>query len=172
VEDEGRAGPDLPERLSRAAAWITLGFFVIVWPATLLFLHHWACAPDCLDRRGPELIGVGVGGLIVAPIGALLFLGAGRLRESAVASDALVTKASNVLAIVLVAAFAASTVVAILLWAYSSSAFVAIAKGGSRIVDSLITSALMAIYTAAVCGGSWMAAIGAGRLEAASEREK
>jgi hypothetical protein len=58
------------------------------------------------------------------------------------------------------------------MWAYASAGLIAKMAGAGKVLDSIALSLLMAIYSAAVCGGSWMALIGARKLEEAAEREK
>ncbi|MFN2593717.1 MAG: hypothetical protein ABR579_02370 [Actinomycetota bacterium] len=157
--------------MSRVAVYITVGFFVITWPAILLLAAIWHCRVGCIEHHGTELIELGIGALIVAPVAALSFLSAGRLRAVARASSrVLARRTGSTVAVVLVIGFAALTGLALFMWAYSSAGLLAKVRGLTKVLDSVALALLMSIYTAAVCGGSWMALIGARRLEESAER--
>ena len=159
--------------MSRVAVYITAGFFVVLWPATLALSGLWRCRSGCIEHHGTYLIELGVGALIVAPVAALSFLSAGRLGRLARESKKPFTQtAGGIVTLVLIVLFAALTALALFMWAYASAGLIAKMNGAGKVLDAVALSLLMSIYTAAVCGGSWMALIGARKLEEAAEREK
>ncbi len=159
--------------MSRVAVYITLGFFAVTWPAILSLSAVWDCTGACIEHHAGQLAELGVGALIVAPVGALSFLSAGRLRKLAQdANGDLARRAGSAVAVLLTVAFAALTTLALFMWAYASAGLLAKTTGIGRWLDSVALGLLMSIYTAAVCGGSWMALIGARKLQEAEARER
>ena len=138
---------ELRERMSRWAAGITLAFLIVEWPAILLLRNSWRC-DDC----GRQIVAIGVVGLILAPIAALLFM-----LTRKVAARWLVRALLAVAGAVL---FASMT-----LWAGAAGALLRNMSVPAAIANSFVLAAVMAVYCAAVVGGSWMSAIGVPRLE-------
>lgn len=142
---------ELRERMSRWAAGITLGFLAVEWPAILLLRDAWEC-DDC----GRQIAVIGVVGLMLAPVAALLFMLTRRIRTPWLRMAILVLAG--------VSLFAALT-----LWAGAAGALLRNMTLLAAVPNSFVLAAVMAVYTAAVAGGSWMAAVGVARLEESAE---
>ena len=141
--------------MSRWAAGITAGFLLILWPAVVVSARAWRCPGDC-RLRGGEIVLEGVVALILAPAGALLFLLARRLKGAARA--------------VLVILAVATLLAAMGLWSRSAGGVLHDANGIALAAESFVLGLVMAVYCAAVAGGSWMSAIGVRRLEGEQRR--
>jgi len=137
--------------MSRWAAGITLGFLLVEWPAILLLRDSWRCV-DC----GRQIVTIGVIGLMLAPVCALLFMLTRKVEHRALGIAILV-----VAGIVL---FGALT-----MWAGAAGALLRNMSTLAAVGNSFVLAAVMAVYCAAVVGGSWMAAIGVARLEEKGE---
>ena len=142
---------ELRERMSRWAAGITLGFLVLEWPAILLLRDSWRC-----DECGRQIVTIGVTGLLLAPVAALLFMLTRKVSRRWLVR--------GLLALALVVLFAAMT-----LWAGAAGALLRNMSMLAAIANSFVLAAVMAVYCAAVAGGSWMSAIGIARLEEDAE---
>lgn len=142
---------ELRERMSRWAAGITLGFLAVEWPAILLLRDAWTC-DDC----GGQIVVIGVVGLMLAPVAALLFMLTRRVTASWLRMTILVVAG--------IALFAALT-----LWAGAAAALLRNMGTAAATMNSFVLAAVMAVYTAAVAGGTWMAAVGVARLEESIE---
>jgi hypothetical protein len=140
------------ERLSRWAAGITGGFFLVLWPAIVVFALVWDCSGKCKTQWGGAIILGGVVALMLAPVSALVLHLARRITARPLATTVLV------IAVLLLIA-------AILSWAWAAGALVQDAEGWVGAANSIALALVMAIYCAAVAGGSWMAAIGLARFE-------
>jgi hypothetical protein len=140
------------ERLSRWAAGITGGFFAVLLAAIVVFARLWDCAGTCKRDSGGAIVLAGVVALILAPVSALALHLAHRI-----AARPLANAVHSLAGLVLVAAIGA--------WAGAAGALVSDAKGWVAIANSIALALVMAVYCAAVAGGSWMAAIGLSRLE-------
>jgi hypothetical protein len=137
--------------MSRWAAGITLGFLLVEWPAILLLRDAWRC-DDC----GRQIVTIGVVGLILAPVAALLFM----LTRKVTARWLEIT----ILALAGLVLFSALT-----MWAGAAGALLRNMSTLAAVLNSFVLAAVMAVYTAAVAGGSWMSAVGVARLEEGSE---
>jgi hypothetical protein len=133
--------------MSRWAAGITLGFLVVEWPAILLLRDAWKC-----DECGRQIVTIGVVGLLLAPVAALLGMWARRVGARWLRASILVVAGATL--------FAAMT-----LWAGAAGALLRHMQTLPAIGNSFVLAAVMSVYCAAVAGGSWMAAIGVARLE-------
>lgn len=133
--------------MSRWAAGITLGFLVVEWPAIFLLRDAWSC-----DECGRQIVSIGVAGLILSPIAALLFMAA-RKVTSRWPNRALIALAG------------VSLFMSLTCWAGAAGALLRNAGTLGALANSFVLAVVMAVYCAAVVGGSWMAAIGVARLE-------
>jgi hypothetical protein len=141
------------ERLSRWAAGITGGFFAVLWPAIVVFERVFDCTRPCQTRNGSTIIVSGVVALMLAPVSALALLLARRINVRPLATVIVVLGGAILLA-------------SIALWAGAAGALLGNSKGWAAAGNSFVLALVMAVYCAAVAGGSWMAAIGVARLEA------
>jgi hypothetical protein len=133
--------------MSRWAAGITVAFLIVEWPAVFLMRDSWTC-DDC----GRQIASIGVGGLILAPVAALVFMLARRVTARWLARALM--------------AFAGVVVLASLtLWAGAAGALIRNMSVLGAAANSFVLAAVMAVYCAAVVGGSWMSAVGVPRLE-------
>jgi hypothetical protein len=142
---------ELRERMSRWAAGITLGFMLVEWPAILLLRDAWKC-DDC----GRQIVTIGVVGLMLAPVSALLFM----LTRKVTARWFV----RALLGVAGVALFAALT-----FWAGAAGALLRNMSTLGAVLNSFVLALVMAVYCAAVVGGSWMSAVGVARLEGKTE---
>jgi hypothetical protein len=140
------------ERLSRWAAGITAGFFVVLWPATVVFERVFDCTRPCQTRNGSIIIVSGVVALMLAPVSALALLLSRRISLQPLATAILALGGVILLA-------------SVALWAGAAGALLGTSKGWPAAGNSLVLALVMAVYCAAVAGGSWMAAIGVPKLE-------
>ena len=140
------------ERLSRWAAGITAGFFILVWPAIVVFARVFDCTKPCQTRNGSVIIVSGVVALMLAPVSALALLLARRIAVRPLATGIFV-----VAGLILLASVGS--------WAAAAGALLGTSKGWAAAGNSLVLALVMSVYCAAVAGGSWMAAIGVARLE-------
>ena len=138
---------EIRERMSRWAAGITLAFFVVEWPAVFFMRRSWRC-DDC----GIQIVSMGAIALLLAPVAALLFMLARRLRRT--------WPTRALLALAGIALFFSLT-----LWAGAAGALLRHMSAYGAAANSFVLAMFMAVYCAAVVGGSWMAAIGVTRLE-------
>jgi hypothetical protein len=138
---------ELRERMSRWAAGITLGFFVVEWPAILMLRDSWSC-DDC----GRQIVIIGVVGLMLAPVAALLFMLTRRVT-------------ARWLEVVLLVLAGLALLAALTMWAGAAGALLRNMSTGAAVLNSFVLAVVMAVYTAAVAGGSWMSAVGVARLE-------
>lgn len=138
---------ELRERMSRWAAAITFGFFVVEWPAIFLLRNSWSC-----DTCGRQIVAIGAVGLILAPIAALLFMFSRRVSARWAARAVMVVAA--------VVLFGSLT-----MWAGAAGALLRNMSSLGAAANSFVLAIVMAVYCAAVAGGSWMAAVGVPRLE-------
>lgn len=142
---------ELRERMSRWAAGITAGFLVVLWPAIFVAARAWSCSGRCLVLHGQEFVLDAVLALMIVPVAALVFMLARRFAGAA----AVVTAMSA--GLLLLGAMG--------LWARSAGGLLADVAGFTTAADSFVLALVMAVYCAAVAGGSWMAAIGVRKLE-------
>ena len=140
------------EKLSRWAAWITVGFFVVLWPAILVFAGAWDCSGRCKALHGGAIVLAGVVALMLAPLSALALHLGRRVRARPVAWVVF-----GVAVLMLLAALAS--------WTGAAGALVEDAHGWTAVANSVALALVMAIYCAAVAGGTWMTAIGLKHLE-------
>lgn len=162
-DDRLAAGADeLPERLSRWAAWITLGFLVVLWPGIAVLAHAWDCAGDCKDAHGRTIVVLGVGALILAPVAALVFMLARKLRRSTGPTPRGAVTAS---AFALTTIAALTLLIAMTLWAGAAGALVAGSRPLAFAGNSFVLALVMSVYCAAVAGGTWMSTVGVSKLE-------
>jgi hypothetical protein len=133
--------------MSRWAAGITLGFLLVEWPAILLLRDSWRC-----DECGRQIVMIGVVGLMLAPVCALLFLLTRRIARRWLAGA--------VLAVAGILLFGALT-----MWAGAAGALLRHMSTLAAVANSFVLAVVMAVYCAAVVGGTWMSAIGVARLE-------
>jgi hypothetical protein len=137
--------------MSRWAAGITLGFLLVEWPAILLLRDSWDC-DDC----GRQIVTIGVVGLMLAPVSALLFMLTRKV-------------AARWLEIVILVGAGVALFAAMTLWAGAAGALLRNMSTLAGIFNSFVLALVMAVYCAAVAGGSWMSAVGVARLEDETE---
>jgi hypothetical protein len=144
------------ERLSRWAAGITAGFLAVLWPAIVAFSKVWDCPGDCKTQHGRAIVVAGVVALILAPVASLALILAGRVGRGGTLSILLVLVAG----VLLLGSLAA--------WAGAAGALIEDSSGLVSVGNSFVLAIVMAVYCAAVAGGSWMSAVGLARLEGES----
>lgn len=133
--------------MSRWAAGITLCFLLVEWPATLLLRDAWDC-----DECGKQIVSIGVVGLMLAPVAALVFMLTRRVTVRWLEL--------TLLGVASIALFGALT-----LWAGAAGALLRNMSTLAAVLNSFVLALVMAVYCAAVVGGSWMSAVGVARLE-------
>lgn len=159
--------------MSRAALVITAAFFVVAWPTTVALSVTLHCGSSCIREHGEAMIELAVGALITSPVAALSFISAEKLRRIAAASERMGTRrAGRAATIVLLVFFAGLSALAVFMWTYAGAVFLSQMSGGPRFLNSIPVAAFISIYSAAVCGGSWMALIGARKMQADADAER
>ena len=133
--------------MSRWAAGITVAFLVVEWPAILVLRNSWRC-----DECGRQIVTIGVVGLILAPVAALLFMLTRKVAARWVVRGLLVVAGAVLLA-------------SMTLWAGAAGALLRNMSTLAAVANSFVLAVVMSVYCAAVAGGSWMSAVGVGRLE-------
>jgi hypothetical protein len=139
--------------MSRWAAGITASFLAVLWPAVIVFARVWDCPGGCRDEHGRTIVVAGITALILAPVAALTFMLA-RCVHARVPAIAIMVAAVAVLA------------GSMLLGAWAAGGLLDDATGFASVGNSFVVAVVMAVYCAAVAGGSWMSAVGVCRLEA------